>query len=101
MMLKKATENLDDDDAVYIYFGHGGDLFSFSRLQSRTINFELQFHDLLFADDVALVAKNERALEHLLHCFIEAAQRWTHGQLKKRLKSSTSLHPGKSIALPR
>ncbi len=37
-------------------------------------SFEQLFRDLLFADDTALVAHIERALQHLISCFAKAAQ---------------------------
>ena len=36
MMVKQMTEDLDDDDGVYIRFGTDGSLFSPRRLQAHT-----------------------------------------------------------------
>ena len=74
MMLNQAMEDLDDDDAVYIRYRLDGSLFNLRRLQAHTKTREQLFRDLLFADDAALVAHTERALQRLTSCFAEAAQ---------------------------
>ena len=56
MMLKQATEDLEDDDAVYIRYRRGGCLFNLRRLQAYIKTLEQLIRDPLFADDAALVA---------------------------------------------
>ncbi|CAE1140566.1 unnamed protein product [Acanthosepion pharaonis] len=56
MMLKLATEYLDDDNAVYICYRLDGNLFNIRRLHPT------QRLDLLFADNTSLVAHTERTL---------------------------------------
>ena len=74
MMLRQATENLDDHEAVYIRYRLDGSLFYLRRLQAHTKTFEQLIRDLLFADDAALVAHSESALQCLTSSFAEAAQ---------------------------
>ena len=74
MMLRQALENFNDDDAVYIRYRLDGSLFNLGRLQAHTKTLEQMILDLLFADDAALVAHSERALQCLTSCFAEAAQ---------------------------
>ena len=89
MMLKQATEDLDDDDAVYIRYRLDGSLFNLRRLQAHTKTLEQLIHDLLFADDAALVAHSERALQHITSCFAEAARLFG---LEVSLKKTEVLH---------
>ena len=89
MMLKQALQDLDDDDAVYIRYRLDGSLFNLRRLQAHTKTLEQLIHDLLFADDAALVAHTERALQRLTSCFAEAAQLFG---LEVSLKKTEVLH---------
>ena len=54
MMLKKMTENLDDDDGVYIHFRTDGSLFNLRRLQAHTKTKEQLIIELLFAEAAQL-----------------------------------------------
>ena len=74
MMLRQATEDLNDDDSIYIRYRLDGNLFNLRRLQAHTKTQEQLIRDLLFADDAALVAHTERALQCLTSCLAEAAQ---------------------------
>ena len=88
-MLKQVTEDLDDDGAVYIYYCLDGSQFNLRRLHAHTESLEQLFRDLLFADDAALVAHTERALQHLTSCFAEAVQFFG---LEVSLKKTEVLH---------
>ena len=59
MMLKQATEDLDDDEGVYIRYHLDSSLFNLRRLQAHTKWQEMLIQDLLFANDAALVAHTE------------------------------------------
>ena len=74
MMLAQAVEDLDKDEGVYIRFRTDGDLFNLRRLQSHTKTSEKLVRELLFADDAALVAHTERALQRLTSCFAAASE---------------------------
>ena len=89
MMLKQATEDLDDEDAIYIRYRLDGNLFNLRRLQAHTKTQEQMIRDLLFADDAALVAHTSRALQKLTSCFAEAAQLFG---LEVSLKKTEVLH---------
>ena len=100
VMLKQAMEGLDDDEAVYIRYRLDGSLFNLRRLQAHTKTREQMFRDLLFADDAALVAHTERALQCLTSCFSEAAQLFG---LEVSLKKTEVLHqpaPREEYRLP-
>lgn len=88
-MLKQAMEDLDDEDFVYIRYRTDGSLFNLRRLQAHTKTMEQMIHDLLFADDAALLAHTERALQRITSCFAEAAQLFG---LEVSLKKTEVLH---------
>ena len=89
MMLKQALEDLPDNDLVYIRFRMDGSLFNLRRLLAKTKTHEQLIMDLLFADDAALVAHTEQALQRLTACFAEAAQLFG---LEVSLKKTEVLH---------
>ncbi|CAE1176295.1 unnamed protein product [Acanthosepion pharaonis] len=97
MMLKQATENLDDGDAVYNRNSLGDSLFNLRRLQAHTKTLEQLFRDLLFVDNTALVDQVKRALQRLTPCIVEAARLF---RFEVRPRSFTSLHPEESTAPP-
>ncbi|CAE1228770.1 unnamed protein product [Acanthosepion pharaonis] len=102
MMTKQATEDLEEDDAVYVCYRLDGSLFNslfkFRRLQAHTKTLEQLFCDLLFADDTVLDACTERALHRLTSRFAEAARLFG---LEMSLKKTQVLHHlRKSTALP-
>ncbi len=98
MMLKKAMEVLDDDDdGVYVRYRMDGSLFNLRRLQAHTKTLEQLILDLLFADDAALVAHTEQALQRLTSCFADACRLFG---LEVSLKKTEVLHqpaPKKSV----
>ena len=71
MMLKQATADLDDDEGVYVRYRLNGSLFNLLRLQAHTKTQERLIQNLLFADDAALFAHTERALQRLTSCFAD------------------------------
>ena len=89
MMLKQATDDLEDEDFVYIRYRLDGSLFNLRRLQAHTKTCERLIMDLLFADDAALVAQTQRALQRITSCFAESAQLFG---LEVSLKKTEVLH---------
>ena len=64
----------DLPDGIYIRFRTDGSLFNLRRLLARTKTIEELITDLLFADDCALLAHTEEALQHIVNCFSDAAK---------------------------
>ena len=89
MMLQRATEDLGDEDGIYIRYRTDGSLFNLRRLQAHTKTLEQLIRELLFADDAALVAHTETALQRVTSCFAEATQLFG---LEVSLKKSEVLH---------
>ena len=89
MMLKQATEDLDDDMEVYVRYHLDGSLFNLRRLQAHTKTQERLIQDLLFVDDAALVAHTERALQRVTSCFTDASRLFG---LEVSLKKTEVLH---------
>ena len=72
IMLREAKEDLPD--GIYIRFRIDGSLFNLRRLLVRTKTIEELIDDLLFADDCALLAHTEEALQHNVNRFSDAAK---------------------------
>ena len=89
MMLHRATEDVDDEDGVYIRYSTDGSLCNLRRLQVYTKTLEQRLRWLLFADDAALVAHTETAPQRVTSCFAEAAQLFG---LELSLKKTEVLH---------
>ena len=89
MMLKQATVDLDDDEGVYVRYRLHGSLFNLRRLQAHTKTQERLIQNLLFADDAALVAHTERALQRMTSCFADASRLFG---LEVSLKKTEVLH---------
>ena len=71
-MLREAKEDLPD--GIYIHFRTDGSLFNLRRLLARTKTIEEHITELLFADDCALLAHTEKALQHIVSRFTDAAK---------------------------
>ena len=71
-MLREAREDLPD--GIYIRFRTDGSVFILRRLLARTKTIEELITELLFADDCALLAHTEEALQHIAHLFSDAAE---------------------------
>ena len=64
-------------------------MFNLRRMHAHTKILEQLFHDLLFAENTALVIHTKRALQHLISCFAEAAQLF---RLEVSLKKTEIFH---------
>ena len=89
MMLQQVTENLDDKDGVYIRVRTDGYLFNLRRLQAHTKIKEKLIRELLFADDAALLAHSESAMQRITSSFAVAAQLYG---IEVSLKKTEVLH---------
>ena len=81
--------DLDVDEGVYIRYRLDGSLFNLRRLRAHTKTEERLLRDLLFADDAALVAHTERALQRITSCFADDSQLFG---LAVSLKKTKVLH---------
>ena len=72
IMLREAKEDLPD--SIYIRFRTDGSLFNFRCLLTRTETIEERISELLFADDCALLAHTEEALQYIVNRFSDAAK---------------------------
>ncbi|GFS08107.1 hypothetical protein ElyMa_001266300, partial [Elysia marginata] len=88
-MIEQATEDLAPEDGVYVRYRLDGSLFSLRRLQAHTKTQERLIRDLLFADDAALVAHTEQALQRITSCFAETSSLFG---LEVSLKKTEVLH---------
>ena len=73
-MLREAKDDLPD--GIYIRFRTDGSLFNLRRLLARTKTIEELITELLFADDCALLAHMEEALQHIVNRFSDEAKRF-------------------------
>ena len=71
-MFREARDDLPD--GIYIRFRTDGSLFNLRRLLARTKTIEELITELLFADDCALLANTEEALQHIVNCISDAAK---------------------------
>ena len=72
IMLREAKDDLPD--GIYICFRTHSSLFNLRRLLTRTKTIEELITELLFADDCALLAQTEKALQHIVNRFSDAAK---------------------------
>ena len=72
IMLRETKEDLPD--GIYIRFRANGSLFNLRRLLARTKTIEELITELQFADDCALLAHPEEALQHIVNRFSYAAK---------------------------
>ena len=72
MVLKQATEDLDDEDGVYVRYRVDGSLFNLRRLQAHTKTQERLIREILFVNDAVLVSHTEQALQRITFRFAAA-----------------------------
>ena len=73
--LREAKDDLPD--GIYIRFRTDGSLFNLRRLLACTKTIEELITALLFADDCALFAITEEALQHIVNRFSDAAKNYS------------------------
>jgi hypothetical protein len=96
-MLKHATEDLDDDDDIYISYRLDGSLFNLRRLQTHIKTLEQLIHDLLFAETTLSSLpklKKSLAAPNVLLCKGCSALR-TRGLLKENRNPPPACIPGR------
>ena len=76
LMLRQAKEQAKEDilDGIYICFCSDGSLFNLRRLLSHTKRMVQLIMELVFADDCALLAHTEVAVQNLVDHFSEASK---------------------------
>jgi len=62
----------DSQDGIFLHTRSNGSLFNLSRLKAKTKIRRILVREMLFADDEALCAHSEEALQRLITCFAEA-----------------------------
>jgi len=62
------------EDGVYIHTRSDGSLFKLARLRAKTKVRQVLIREMLFADDAALTAHSEEALQRLINCFAHACR---------------------------
>ena len=72
IMLREAKDALPN--GIFIRFRADGSLFNIWRLLARTKTIEELITELQFADDCALLAHTEEALQHIVNRFSNAAK---------------------------
>ena len=72
LMLREAKEDLVD--SIFIRFRTDGSIFNLRRLLAHTKTIEVLIVELLFADDCALLAHTQEALQYIVNHFAEAAK---------------------------
>ena len=72
LMLREAKEDLVD--GIFIRFRTDGSIFNLRRLLAHTKTIEVLIVELLFADDCALLAHTQEALQYIVNRFAEAAK---------------------------
>ena len=80
-----------NDEGIYLISRHDGGLFNISRFRAKTKVREMPVRELLFADDVALVAHSEESLQRLLDKFSESCKSFG---LRISLKKTVIMHQG-------
>ena len=98
-MLRGAKEDLPD--GFYVRFRTGGSLLNLRRLFAYTKTTEELITELLFANDCALLAHTEEALQHIVNRFSDAAKNFG---LTISLKKTEVLYqppPGEVYSPPR
>ena len=74
LLLSHALE--DSDDGVYIHTRSSGGLFNLARLRAKTKVLKVLIRELHFADDAALAAHSEEALQRLIDRFAAACKKF-------------------------
>ena len=93
VMLKQATEDLDDDEVMYVRYCLDGNLFNLRRLQAHTKMQERLIQNLRFPDDAAHVPHAERALQQITSCFADASACLAYKSASRRRRFFTSQLP--------
>lgn len=91
MMISEPKEDLTE--GIFIWFWTVGSIFNLRRLLARTKTMEVLTLELFFADDCALLAHSEGALQAVVNRFAEATKAFG---LTMSLKKKTSAVPASS-----
>ena len=62
------------EDGIFLHTRSDGNLFNLARLRAKSKVISVLIRELLFADDAALAAHSEQALQRLITCFADACR---------------------------
>ena len=88
MMLQQTTEDLNDEEGIYICFCTKRRLFNLRHLQAHTKTIGELIRELLFADDDALFIHMESVRKWITSCLADTAQLLGWKSAYRRLKSA-------------
>ena len=90
----------DCDKGVYMQFRTSGSVFNVRRFKAKTLTFEALVRELLYADDVDLVAHSEEDLQFLMDRFAAACSAFGLTISLKKTKIMYTPSPGKPYFEP-
>ena len=93
MILKQATDVLDDDKWVYVWYRQDGSHYNHRRLQNLALPQEWLTKKLLSAYEVDLVAHTEQTLPHITSCLAYSSRPYVLEVSLKRLRLFSNLSP--------
>jgi len=85
MLIREAFLNTDDA-RIYLNYRTDGGVFNLRRLQAKSEMSHIPMHELLFADNFAIMAHTFEHIQKIMDCFTNAAKRFSLTISLKKLK---------------